>query len=120
MITPEIKKELLELGLNVDQQIERFFDSEETFLKFFRKFFISSEDVMKELERAIAIGERGLIEAHAHALKSIAGNIGFDGVFEPAQKIVNDMRAGVNGEAESDLARIKWAYGTAQSICEKL
>lgn len=120
MISKEIRAELLNVGLDTDAMIEKFMDSEEMFRKYYGKFFASADEVVKKLAEAVADGDLAQTERSAHALKGLAGNIGLNGVYAPAQKIVNDLRAGNNGEYRRDFEACRKAYETARNISERI
>ena len=120
MISEEIRRRLADVGLDTDEMTARFMDSEEMFLKYFRKFFESSENVIDELRLAVKEGDLAGIERSAHALKGLAGNIGLNGVYGPAQKIVNDLRAGKTDSYAKDFEQAYDAYATAVSIYKQL
>ena len=120
MINNEIRAELSEVGLDCTEMIEKFMDSEAMFLKFFKKFFAAAEEVVNELCAAVAADDHAAIENRAHALKGLSGNIGLFGVYNPAKKIVDDVRAGEFGSYKQDFEKLSAAYRRAQQISEKL
>ncbi len=120
MITQDIKNELYTVGLDCKEMIEKFMDSEQMFLKFFKKFFDSSDSVVEELRIAVDSNDYAQMENRAHALKGMAGNIGLNAVFTPAQKIVDDMRAQRYTDYKADFEKLQAAYSTAKSISERL
>lgn len=119
MISEELKRELADVGLDTEEMIARFMDSEDMFRKYFLKFFDSASDVVEQLRLAVREGDLAQIERSAHALKGLAGNIGLGGVFGPAQKIVNDLRAGKTDSYEADFKQAYDAYATAVSISKR-
>lgn len=119
MISEEVKRELADIGLDTEEMISRFMDSEDMFRKYFLKFFDSASDVMEQLRLAVGQGDLAQIEISAHALKGLAGNIGFSGVFGPAQKIVNDLRAGKTDSYETDFKQAYDAFAAAVSISKR-
>lgn len=120
MLTAEIRSELAEAGLDCTEMIEKFMDSEAMFLKYFKKFFDAADSVVEELSAAIEADDTGAIENRAHALKGLSGNIGLNGVFVPARKIVDDVRAGKYDEYKADLTQLKAAYAKARSVSVKI
>ncbi len=120
MLTTEIRSELAGAGLDCTEMIGKFMDSEEMFLKFLKKFFESADSVVEELSAAVESDDIGAIENRAHALKGLSGNIGLNGVFIPARKIVDDVRAGSYGSYRDDLAQLRSAYAKARSASEQL
>ena len=120
MLTADIRSELAEVGLDCTEMIGKFMDSEEMFLKYFKKFFGAADSVVEELSAAIAANDLGAVENRAHALKGLSGNIGLNGVFEPARKIVDDVRAGRYDSFSADLNKLQAAYIKARSVSEKI
>lgn len=120
MISEEIRAELRDVGLDTDEMISRFMDSEEMFLRYFVKFFEAADGVVDELSRAVSAGELNGIERGAHALKGLAGNIGLNGVFVPAKKIVDDLRAGKTDDYRQDFDRAYSSYATALAISKRI
>ncbi len=120
MFSHEIRAQLSAVGLDCAEMIEKFMDSEEMFLKYFKKFFESADGVVAELEAAVNSDDHAAIENRAHALKGLSGNVGLNGVYEPAKKIVDDVRAQQFGGCKWDFERLNSAYRTAKSISEKL
>lgn len=120
MISEDIRRELADVGLDAGEMIARFMDSEDMFRRFFGKFFESADAVVGQLEKAVAENDLGGIERHAHALKGLAGNIGLDRVFAPAQKIVSDIRAGKTDAYAADFDELQKAYYTAASIYKRM
>lgn len=120
MLTAEIRSELAKAGLDCTEMIEKFMDSEEMFLKYFMKFFSAADSVVEELSEAIEADDHAAIENRAHALKGLSGNIGLNGVFIPARKIVDDIRAGRYDSYKDDLAQLKSAYAIAYSVSQKM
>ena len=120
MITIEIRSELSAVGLDSVLMIEKFMDSEEMFLKYFKKFFSSSDSVVAELKTAVEAENYDEIISKAHALKGMAGNIGLNGVFVPAKDIVDDLRMEIYISYKQDFEELYAAYNKAKLIAEKL
>ena len=120
MISKEIREALYKVGLDCTEMIEKFMDSEQMFIKFFKKFFQSADSVVEELGTAVESDDYAQMENRAHALKGMAGNIGINVVFNIAKKIVDDMRAGKYDDYKADFDKLSAAYSTAKSISERL
>lgn len=120
MLSQEIREELAAVGLDCTEMVAKFMDSEQMFLKFYKKFFDSSDSVVEELRAAADSDDYAQLENRAHALKGMAGNIGLGAVFAPAQKIVDDMRAGRYTDYKADFERLQAAYAAAKAISERL
>lgn len=119
MISEEIRGELLAVGLDTDAMIEKFMDSEDMFRKYYRKFFEAAESVMEQLAKAVSEGDLTQTERSAHALKGLAGNIGLGGVYDPAKKIVDDIRSGNTGDCRRDFDSCRGAYDAAREISKR-
>lgn len=120
MLTTEIRLRLDEVGLDVSEMVDKFMNSEEMFLKYFRKFFSSADSVVQELEAAVNAADNAAVENRAHALKGLSGNIGLNGVYEPAKKIVDDVRAERFDSYRSDYDKLRAAYDKARAIADEL
>ncbi len=120
MISEEIRGELLAVGLDTDAMIEKFMDSENMFRKYYGKFFTAADGVVEQLARSVSEGDLTQTERSAHALKGLAGNIGLNGVYDPAKKIVDDLRAGNTEEYCHDFESCRKAYETAREISERI
>ena len=113
MITKEFCDEWDGVGLNVKDMIEHFMDSESMFLKYLYKFFDSADSVVLELTSAAEREDYQQMLFSAHALKGLAGNIGLNGVFLPAKKIVDDIRSG------DEFRKLQENYYKAAGIAKK-
>ena len=120
MLNSEIRSELSDVGLDCTEMVEKFMDSEAMFLKFFKKFFTAADSVVQELSSAIAADDHAAIENRAHALKGLSGNIGLNGVYNPAKKIVDDVRAGHFEYYKDDFKKLLTNYTKALSVLKKL
>ena len=120
MTISELRSEFTEVGIDSNEMVEKFMDSEAMFLKYYKKFFGAAGDVVRELKDAVSADDHAAIENRAHALKGLSGNVGLNAVFEPAKKIVDDVRAGQFDCYKDDLARLLEAYTKAEAIAHKL
>ena len=120
MISPQLKSELYEVDLDYTETVARFMDREDMFLKYFKKFFPAAEDTLKLLDDAITNGDNAEVERTAHALKGLAGNVGLNGVFYPAKKIVDDVRSNKTDEFRADFTKLSAAFHKAKQLAEKL
>ena len=116
MITKEFCDEMMTVGLNVPEMIEHFMDREDMFRKYLKKFFESADSVVLELTSAAEKEDYQNMLFAAHSLKGLAGNIGLNGVFLPAKKIVDDIRANVFTDCGNDFAKLQDTYYHARGI----
>lgn len=119
MISKEFCDEMMTVGLNVPEMIEHFMDREEMFVKYLKKFFESANSVVLELTTAADNEDYQNMLFSAHALKGLAGNIGLNGVYLPAKKIVDDIRAGVYDDCGADFSKLQEAYYHASDITKR-
>lgn len=119
MVSKDFCDEMLTVGLNVQEMIEHFMDREDMFMKYFYKFFESADSVMLELTAAAENEDYQNMLFTAHSLKGLAGNIGLNGVFLPAKKIVDEIRAGDTSHCAEDFRQLQDAYYHAQDIAKR-
>lgn len=119
MISKEFCQEMLEVGLNVPEMVEHFMDSEAMFLKYLYKFFEAADSVVLELTSAAEKEDYQNMLFTAHSLKGLAGNIGLNGVYLPAKKIVDDIRADDHSECGEDFRKLQENYYRAAGIVKK-
>lgn len=120
MLNHEICAELSAVGLNCAEMVQKFMDSEEMFLKYFKKFFEAADSVVEELFAAIQSGDHSAIENRAHALKGLSGNIGLYGVYDPAKNIVDEIRANNFGGYKWHFDKLQAAYKKAKAVAQKM
>lgn len=119
MVTKEFCEEMQTVGMNVPEMIEHFMDREELFLKYYYKFFEAADSVVLELTAAAEKEDYQNMLFAAHSLKGLAGNIGLNGVYLPAKKIVDDIRAGEHSDCGSDFSRLQEMYYRAAAIAKR-
>ena len=119
MISKEFCQEMLEVGLNVPEMVEHFMDNEQMFLKYLYKFFEAADSVVLELTSAAEKEDYQNMLFTAHSLKGLAGNIGLNGVYLPAKKIVDDIRADDHSECGEDFRKLQENYYRAAGIVKK-
>lgn len=120
MITSEIRSLFTEIGLDCTEMVEKFMDNEEMFLKYFKKFFSAADGVVKELTEAVEAEDLGAIENRAHALKGLSGNVGINGIYNPAKKMVDDIREGNYSTYKTEFRKLSRYYALAVDIAAKL
>lgn len=76
----EMKELLKAAGMNVEDTMARFMNSESMYLKFLNKFL--ADDTMNQLEAAVRDRDYEQIFVAAHTLKGVAGNLGLDAIYE--------------------------------------
>lgn len=118
MVSKEFCDEMLTVGLNVPDMIEHFMDREDMFFRYLKKFFESADNVVLELTTAAENEDYQNMLFSAHSLKGLAGNIGLNGVYLPAKKIVDDIRAGDYTDCGADFGKLQEMYYRARKIAK--
>ena len=80
------------MGWNLEETLRRVSGNRALLARFVRKF--PQDPTFGKLEQAVAAGSAPEIEAAAHALKGIAGNLGFQELFRASAAMVDAVRAG--------------------------
>ena len=119
MISKEFCQEMQTVGMNVTEMVGHFMDSEQMFLKYLYKFFDAADGVVMELTTAAEKEDYPNMLFTAHSLKGLAGNIGLNGVFLPAKKMVDDIRADDFSDCASYFQKIQENYYRAAAIVKK-
>lgn len=119
MVSKEFCDEMLTVGLDVPEMIEHFMDREDMFMKYLYKFFDAADSVVLELTAAAENEDYQNMLFTAHSLKGLAGNIGLNGVYLPAKRIVDGIRADDTSRCAEDFRQLQDAYYHAQDIVKK-
>ena len=119
MVSKEFCDEMLTVGLNVPEMIEHFMDREDMFMKYLYKFFYAADSVVLELTAAAENEDYQNMLFTAHSLKGLAGNIGLNGVYLPAKRIVDEIRADDTSRCAEDFRQLQDSYYHAQDIVKK-
>ena len=120
MIDEGIRSDLAQVGVDYAEMVSRFMDREEMFVRYFVSFFGAADGVVASLEEDIGRGDFAAAEHDAHALKGLAGNIGLNGVYDIAAKIVSDLRGARTDSCAEDFRRLREIYVRAQEISQKM
>lgn len=78
-------------NMDLSGTMARFANMEKLVKKFLKKF--PSDPSFQELSRAVETNDEEGIERSAHTLKGVAGNLGFQELFDVNQKIVDAVRS---------------------------
>ena len=102
---------------DVNGALRRFADNEELYVSCLGEFL--ADQTMSELETAIHNQAWDEAFTAAHALKGLAGNMGFVPLFHASAELVILIRAGRTGEVDASFAEVKRCYGQITStICQ--
>lgn len=96
-MTEEYKRELTELGADVNGAIARMVDNEALYASFLRTF--PDDTSPAEIKRAIAAKNSRLLLEAAHRLKGVSANLGLNNISGPASCVTDCLRHGGDTEA---------------------
>ncbi len=91
----ELKEALLKCETDVQGSIKRFYGNEDIYCSYLESFL--SEPTMKELGQAIEKRQWKDAFVTAHALKGLAGNLGFIPLYHTIGELVVQLRTGKYG-----------------------
>jgi two-component system, sensor histidine kinase and response regulator len=97
-LTRELSDELPNIdGLDTRDGLARVAGNRKLYLKLLHQFVEQQEQVVGQLEAALAAGEAALAERLAHTLKGVAGNIGA----RPVQAVAGELEKLIRGRASA-------------------
>ncbi len=105
-MTAEQRSMLDGAGYDVDGALARFINNETLYFTFLKKF--KGDDNYGKIEGAIADCDYDAIYNAVHALKSVAGNLGIQDVFECTVEMLALIKG--RGEQEDIMEQIKAIY----------
>lgn len=105
-------------NMDLDGTMARFANMEKLVKKFLKKF--PSDPSYQELCTAVEANDQGGIERSAHTLKGVAGNLGFQELFDVNQKIVDAVRSQHSENLQMYFQKDKELYETIISALEQL
>lgn len=102
-------KELYEKnGSDYEKVLHRFCGDEHMLLNFVVSF--TGDPVFQQLETAMEAKNFPNIESHAHALKGVAANLGFDRLYAACSDMVSHVRQGQYDAAMQEYPKLRQAY----------
>lgn len=96
------------IGSDAGTVIKRLGLTEKHLKKYLKKFLANRE--FAELSQVAYSGNHEAVEWHAHTLKGIVSNLGFDHLFVTFQKIVNCVREGKGEDVQSLFEEARTEY----------
>lgn len=111
----EIKTKLTEAGMNVDDALERFMNSESMLEKFLKKFM--ADPSYKSLIDAVNANDNDAAFAASHTLKGVAANFSFEELRAKSSDSCEEFRA---GRFESGAEIVKGVTTAYEKIIETL
>ena len=103
------------MGVNLEETMERFMDSEEMYVRFLKKF-LSDQNYNKYLKAAEAKDVEGAFEA----IKGVTANLGLGKLYEEVRPMVEVYRSGKLDVDPDNLDRFIRYYAEALEIIEGL
>ena len=110
----ELRNDLLKCETDVDGALRRFSNNEELYVKCLSLFL--ADQTMAELQTALDTQSWDDVFTAAHALKGLAGNMGFIPLFHASAKMVIEIRAGKTEEAVSTYAEVNQCYKEIHTV----
>lgn len=107
-MSKELFEELLNNETDLENALDRFCCSKDLYVKCLKSFV--EDTTMTELTKAIACGDWDEVFTAAHAIKGVAGNMGFVPLFYAASEFVVLVRKGKTDEITSSYKKLSLAY----------
>lgn len=107
-MNPDLRKDLLFHETDLEGALHRFSGDEELYVKCLNKFL--QDKSMQELGDALAEQSWNRAFTAAHALKGLAGNMGFVPLFHASAELVILIRAGRLQEIDASYMNLKQCY----------
>lgn len=105
-------------NMDVDKTLDRFLNNEKLFLKFLLKF--QNDQTFESLKSTLASGDAQAAFVHAHTLKGMTGNLGFDNLYQPLTNLTEMLRAGEVKKAVESMAGLTRKYEDTLSFLKNL
>ena len=111
-----IRKQMEENGVDVDETLKRFMGREAIFMKFIMKF--ADDQSCKQIRDGLENRDVQLAFDRAHSLKGVAGNLGIVPVYTLAAQISDLLRG--KQENEVDFDQVMDVQSRLEEACEKI
>lgn len=116
-MTKERYDRLTAVGIQIEEALERFMDSEAMFQRFLEKFL--KDETYSQLKEALKKGDIETSMIKSHTLKGVTGNLSMKRLYQLTSRQVELLRAGQLEEARELMADIDRAYEeTAEALKE--
>ena len=113
----EMKKELIDWGVDWEEVKERFVGSEDLVVKFMIKYM--DDPSFARLEAGLKAGDAAEAFLGAHALKGVAGNLALKGFLGDVRELTEILRPGKLDGTEEYFNRIRKKYDDLIAILSK-
>ncbi|MDE6314701.1 MAG: Hpt domain-containing protein [Lachnospiraceae bacterium] len=104
----ERKQQLVDLGINVDEMLERFMGNSQMIEKFLKKFL--QESHYQKLQEALAQEDVTGAFEEAHALKGVCGNLSLVNLYKCISQQVEYLRCGELEQAKEMMPEVEAEY----------
>ncbi|MDO5397663.1 MAG: Hpt domain-containing protein [bacterium] len=118
MITPEIKQELTENGVNYAALVKRFMNMDKMAEKFLLKFL--TDKSMTMYKEAVEANDAQALFTATHTLKGVCGNLCVDCILDIITPAVEEYRAGSTAGAADVYEKVKAEYDKVCAIIKKI
>ena len=117
-MTEEQKVKLCDIGVDLDETLERFVDNEDLYFRCLNKLLQDSnyQNMLDAIENANAEAAFD----YAHALKGVSANLGLDKLYREMKTITEVFRAGSLAFDLDNMDRLKSSYEEACEIIKSL
>lgn len=109
---------LQDVGVEVDDTLDRFVDDEDLYLDCLSRF--SNDADIKELLDAIETGDAKMCFEKAHSIKGVASNLGFEYLFKEIAVLTDVFRAGSMDYDPYNLESVITNYNSVIDAIEKV
>ncbi|MDO5517039.1 MAG: Hpt domain-containing protein [Clostridium sp.] len=110
------KYKMIKAGINVNEAVKRFGNSQEIYERFLRKF--PDELCYDKLKKALEVKETEAAFQAAHALKGIAGNLSLKELYKASYLLTEELRAGSMEHSDELIKAVDEAYKRVISVIE--
>lgn len=114
------KAYLEELGVNLEETLPRFLDSEDFYLRLLTK--LVNGTYMQDVEEALAREDYETAFRAIHSLKGASANLGLNGLFEETQPLTEELRNPPYNrkDIEKYLSRVKKTFDDDVAVLKKV
>ncbi len=117
-MTGEQIGKLNDLGVNIDETLERFVNNEELYVRCLHK--LTNDKNFGLLKEALDENDATKAFEAAHALKGVTANLGLTPLFEELKVITEVFRAGSLDYDPDNLAKLEYEYKRALNNIEMI
>ena len=117
-MTEFAKRQLVDMGLDYNNAMERFMNNERLLERFLQKF-LADTSYSQLAEAMEEHNEQAAFQA-AHTLKGVCGNLSLQSLYEPLCILVEDLRGGNWENAMKTMPMVILQYENTVSVLRKI